>query len=174
VQGAVPAHPARRHRGAGREAVERVGDEDAGPHQRGAEDTHQPRCPGGRLAATQRSPHPHRASEEQQAADDEVRDLNPAEVTEREQAQWVPGEVEPLPGKHLPGSDNQIERSGGDTARQQPARPSHLLGCGGTPGEHLDHLDSSSLTESGVSAPVGEGGRCRCRRMTMTFVIDRR
>jgi hypothetical protein len=61
---------------------------------------------------------PDREPDRQQAADHEVRDLDPAPVAQAQQAERMPAEIEPVAEQHLKEGDGHIQRAGDHATRQ--------------------------------------------------------
>ncbi len=113
------ADPFRRADG---EAERRVGPQDARRDEAGSEEAGEGRSSAATppaIAACERTPQSDGEREDHDARQDEVRDLDPAEVAVREQAPLVAGQVETLAGQRLREGADDIE---GTATAPQPSR----------------------------------------------------
>jgi hypothetical protein len=61
-------------------------------------------------------PHPDRGCDKQQACNHEVGDLDPSQVSEAQQAEWVTSGVKPSAGECLDEGNQDEERAGDNAA----------------------------------------------------------
>nr|BFE55472.1 hypothetical protein GCM10017745_88990 [Saccharothrix mutabilis subsp. capreolus] len=106
----------------GRVPERRVGHEHTTADHADGEDPEQDRTPRPGALPLERSPDTEGESEEQQSTEDEVGDLHPAALAEREEAHGVPGQVEALSREGLRETRDQVERSGDRAAAEQELR----------------------------------------------------
>jgi hypothetical protein len=109
-------------------------DERAGQEEPDPVGEHQPRCPGAAGGAAQRPSQAGRTDDREHAADQEVRDLEPAEIAVGQHAQREADQVEALAGGDLGERDGAEDRDAGDEAAEQRAGAGVVGGAGGRDG----------------------------------------
>lgn len=72
-----------------------------------------------RLRPAQRACEAERGGGDYHAGEDEVRPLHPPVVAEHQQAQRVPGQLEPITGGGQRDADDEVERPGDDALAEQ-------------------------------------------------------
>src|SRR5579872_2044037 len=109
-------------RSAGREAVHRIGHEDAGSDQAQAIECKQPGRPGRGNAIFERSVDAEGAGDDHGAGEKEVADLDPAKGLIAQQAHIVPCQVETRTEDRLDEGRSDVDRTGDDTKSEQAPR----------------------------------------------------
>src|SRR5207244_7619621 len=114
-----------------RESVHRIGAEDGRGDEPETVARDEQRAPGRGTAGTQDLPHPDRARDDEKAADEEVRDLDPAEVAVAEHAERVARDVEALAREGLAEPHHHEDQTGEGSAGEQCPHGGHgvAVGC---------------------------------------------
>ena len=149
-----------------REARDRIGPEDSGRDQAEAVAGDQPRCPAAGRPVRQCLPESDGEGDHEDAGEDQVGDLDPAELTVGEDAPGVSGQVEPGSGDGLGEGEADVQRSGDGSGPEEDRRtresgrgPGRTEGGGG--GRHGRLLGAAALLMSAVTQVSNEPQRSR-------------